>query len=233
MNRIVRQYGGNSYYISPSRDLSTIIREDFSFYQRPAVSDLLVSVHALGPSPQQSPVRTYTQRSMGPDEHHTFLVQMKVPSQIDYLDMLHKKGEEEKPQVPESYPLAFVTYQYYSHAKEKMEYGSEKISVVYGMDYAEYRLSVNPRVVKNMAILSTARLLEETAARLQSRDFERAIISIRNHVKTLEKVYRTMNDPLISEDIDTLNRYKALIAEQKRNPDRSLKIFLELRRRRY
>ena len=234
VNRIVNQYGGNSYYISDNKDISSIISDDYTFYQRPAVSNLLVSVHTCGISPQQSPIRIYTQNSMGSDEYHTFLVRMKVPSQIEYQNMLKKsKDEKEKQETPENYPLTIVTYQYYNHTNGKMEYGSKAVSVKYGSDYAEYRLSANPRVEKSKAIINTARLLRIIASQVRSRQFERAIISIRNHVKMLENVNRFFNDPLIAEDIATLKQYKILIAEQKRNPGKGVKIYYELGRRKY
>jgi len=234
VNRIVSQYGGNSYYISENKDISSIISDDYIFYQCPAVSNLLVSVHTCGITPQQSPIRIYTQNSMGPNEYHTFLVQMKVPSQIEYQNMLKKsKEEKEKQETPENYPLALVTYQYYNHTNGKMEFGSKAISVKYGRDYVEYQLSANPRVEKSKVILNTARLLKTIAYQVRSRQFEMAIISIRNHVKMLEDVNRFFNDPLITEDIATLNQYKILIAEQKRNPGRGAKIYYELRRRKY
>jgi hypothetical protein len=234
VNRIVRQYGGNSYYISNPQDLPGTIRKDFKYYQKPAISDLVVSVHAVGASAQRAPVRTYTQRSMGPEEHHTFLVQMEVPSRSVYHNSLpREEGEQEEPDLPNSYPLAFATYQFYNHVTGKIEYGADQISVSYEDDYTEYRLSTNPLVVKNIAIVGTAQLLKQVALLLQSRRFEEALIVIRDHVKRLETVNRTIKDPLVEEDIATLNKYKALIAEQKKNPVRGAKIFLDLGRRKY
>jgi cytochrome c553 len=88
-------------------------------------------------------------------------------------------------------------------------------------------------VVKNIAIVGTAQLLKQVALLLQSRRFEVALIAIRDHVKRLETVNRTIKDPLVEQDIATLNKYKALIAEQKKNPVRGAKIFLDLGRRKY
>ncbi|MFW6181318.1 MAG: hypothetical protein ACOC8N_06170 [Spirochaetota bacterium] len=237
VNRFVTKFGGNSYYISESRKLADVIRDDFAFYRRPAVSDLAVSVHAAGVSARREPVRRYTQRSMGPEEHHTFLVQLEVPSRDDYAALVVRKryGEQvkvEAVQHPEVYPLAYVTYQYYNGVLDRMEYGARSVVVGYEDDYENYRLSQNVYVVKNMTIIGTARLLKNVSRLLLSRNFEEAIITIRDHVKTLENVNRWVDDPLITEDIATLNEYKILIAEHKQDPARG-KIYYELRRRKH
>jgi hypothetical protein len=240
VNRFVTKFGGNSYYISEPREIAGIIRDDFAFYRRPAVSDLAVSVHAAGVSARREPVRHYTQRSMGPEEHHTFLVQLEVPSRDEYEALLMRRryeryGEQvkaEEVQPPEIYPLAYVTYHYYNLVLDRMEYGSRGIVVGFEDDYENYRLSQNVYVVKNMTIIGTARLLKNVSRLLLSRSFEEAIIAIRDHVKTLENVNRWVNDPLITEDIATLNEYKILIAEHKQDPARG-KIYYELRRRKH
>jgi hypothetical protein len=249
VNRFVRQYGGNSYYISEPAQLAGIIHTDFEYYQRPAVSDLLVSVHQLGASPQRDPLRTHRQISMGPGEHHTILLQMNVPSREEYGRVVKQslmegslylrtekpviEMEKEEIDLPETYPLAYVTYQFYNRARDRMEYGAQEISVIYEHDYARYRTSEDLYVTKNKAILGTAVLFKQISGLLLSRDFEQAIVLIRDQVKVLENVNRVVDDPLIAEDIDTLNEYKKLIAEYERSPERSTKIHLELRRRKF
>lgn len=240
VKRITQQFGGNSYYISKKNEFSEILIKDFKYYSKPAISDLVISVYNLGFTPANTPIRNYYQLSMDPAEHHTFLVNFSVPSLYifhqQFLENLKGKGkniEDEDINLPVTYPLAIVTYEYFDYKENKIQYGSEIATVEFTEDYEKYRLAFNQNVIKNQAILHTVELLRNVASDLEHRNFERALLSIRNHIKLLEKINSQVNDPLILEDITTLKEYMSLILEYINDPSKGSKIRLDLKKRRY
>mgnify|MGYP006285471521 FL=1 len=240
VNTLMKRFGGNSYYVTDAADLADTIERDFAYYRRPAISDLRIAVHSLGALPAQQPVREYTQVTMGPDEHHLFLVPFNVPARLSYAkSRLGVLGEYEADAVREeldrtdSYPLAYVTVSYYDHGRERMVYGHEEARVRYTTDYEAAMEGQNAHVARNLTILDTYRLFQEVSFQLQSGNYIDPLMSLNDQAGRLARLNAAEADELVAEDIELIEQYKAIIVENRDNPLRGIKTWSEIRRRAY
>lgn len=236
----VSQFGGNSYFITDGADMEKTIQDDFDFYRRPAITDLEITVHTVGAAPNREPIRTYTQRSMGPDEHHIVLTEFYVPPLSEYLsDVLSLRGgyssdaDKRALMALSDYPLAYLTISYRDERTAARVYDDRVVMVDYTDDYSDSMEAMSPAVTANLAILDTYRLFGTVAQFLSYGNYADSLIQINSHIGRLEQLNKEANDALITEDIQMLRDYKQVILENRDNPLRGLKAINELWGRRY
>lgn len=235
VNELVRAFGGNSYYFSDPKDLADVVVKDYKFYKRPAVLDLEIDVRNLGPATDDKQETTFKLKSMGADEHHTYLMSFKVPARASlsltgyaprddpsYLDRPHAE-----------YLSAAVLIRYYDCRTAKYHYEAHLVSQHYTSDYALYCSSFDKYAVRNREIANTYGLISGISVLLQRGDTKTSLVRINEQIERLQQVSSLLDDPMISEDIALLQRYRGVIYENRGNPFNGLKALSQLTFRRY
>ena len=232
MNRLVTQYGGNTYYLSATHELSATLKKDFDYYSYPAVKDLEIVVYPSEFSQNPNLQIRYKHVSMGFREHHRHMVQLNVSHKYYALRLLNNNVKAAFNEAV-IIPIAFVFYEYFDCATGSVIFGSKMINIEYTDDYQRYDKNRNRRVEKDRAILNTAIILQQVSDQIQSRRLESAALLLQGQIRALREVSQYSQDALISEDIETLTSYKELLLEQIKNPVKDFKIFFDLKRKHY
>jgi hypothetical protein len=248
INRLVRRFGGNSYFFDDPADIEAVINDDFEYYSRPAVGNLRLFVFEPAVETDTRLVRAYEQQAMGPGEHHTFHVRMTVPSQYQHsAEVLSRRdalvpnwitsetihSTDVLPPLQDEYPLASIVFEYFDYSTGRTQYGQRSVVISYTDDYALWRESTNLIVDRNELILRTASVLESIGVALSRRMYSDALNQLVEHIELLSVFNREHPDREIAEDIESLCQYRGNIVELTEDPSRNRQIRSELRRLTY
>jgi hypothetical protein len=227
VSSIIDQFGGNSYYFFNAEDLADIIIKDYRFYLHPSVSDLRILIYDLRNTQNSNPVKTISIKSMGAEEHHTYLTPFTVPPKHVYYN------DTSSFNVSDTYPMAMVLVEYLDNKTDKYIYSSVIQELNYTDSYKVQMESLDRDVNRNIQILDTYTLLNNISQLLQDGNYKDPLLKLNTQIEKLLFLNREFDNALISEDIELLKKYKELIYENKKKPFRGLKAFSELSLKQY
>lgn len=235
VNEFVRAFGGNSYYFSDAGSLADVIVKDYKFYKRPAVLDLEIVVRNLGPSTDDTQETTFKLKSMGADEHHTYLMSFKIPDKASFL--LARYGPRDYHsylgRAHVEYLSAAVLIRYFDCKADKYHYESHVVSQQYTSDYAAYCTAFDEYALRDREIANTYGLMSEISTLLQRGDTRTSLVRLNDQIERLQYVSSLLDDRMISEDVSLLERYRQVIYENRGKPLSGLKALSELTFRKY
>lgn len=234
----------------------SVIEEDYRFYLQPAVSDLRISIHSLEntidlhpaislllisrygveKTVDSNPVRTMEIKSMGADEHHTYMTVFNIPSQQQYLENRNNIPVNKESTLffdTDTYPFAMVLIEYFDHKEDKYVYFSTIETLNYTDDYKNQMETLDSYVNRNIHIRDTYLLINEISRLLRNGNYKDPLVRLNLQIERLVYLNREFNDVLIREDIELLRKYKDLIFENREKPFKGFKAFSELSLKRY
>lgn len=227
VNRITKQFGGNSYYFKNNEDLYEKLVKDYKFYNYPTVSDLDIKYYNLTRNTPEL-VKHITTKNLGPGEYHTYISEIEIPSK-KYLILNDISTIDEN----ELFIPSVVLIKYYDHKLSKNIYLSKNLEITYTDDLQEQYNSFDSIVLLNKAIKDTYALISDLSYELRRNRYTDSLIKLENQIEVLEYLNSFNNDKLISEDIELLKKYKKLIYDNKDNPLNAFKSFSELSTKKY
>jgi len=223
VNRVLDEFGGNSYYFSSPRDLADVISDDFQYYSYQTISDLDIKIYNLSNfTPDIISHRFY--KSMGCNENHTILSNLQLPPQ---------KNIELDSENISKMPKAYVMISYYDHKENVKKFLSEEIFINYTNDYSKMMRSQESYVLRNRTILTTFELINNIPDMLRYNNYSGTLLEITSQIENLEDINIVFDDSMIREDIELLKKYRTIIYENRDDIFKSIKLFSDLRKKDY
>jgi hypothetical protein len=231
MNQSLKNVGGNSYYISTSRELEDKVWDDYDRFVYPTVENIKVNISLMPwitearydyrsewyPVNNFMPVTHYYThtasniiKNMDSGEHKIFLYYLNIPAENKAAGDLYYRTVTAGAVVP----AGFCSVEYYSYTDGKTKYKTFPLRIKYTEDYDEYKANIDQVVKKYTILQNTGFILKELGNLVNRRLYYTAILLVDSQIKMLEKYLREKQDEQIKKDIEILNRNKDVLMEQ-------------------